>query len=344
MSRKAVLLSSVAVAVGVAAALRSRRNGGMSLHGKVVVITGGSRGLGIALARGFAEEGCHLVLCARSAEELESASQNLAQYGSRVTTIQCDVTDRAQVEHLIAAAIQQHGRIDILVNNAGIIQVGPVETMTIEDFEKAMDVIFWGTVYTTLAALPHMREKGDGRIVNITSVGAKVSIPHLMPYSCAKFAAAAFSEGLRAELQSTGIKVVTIAPGLMRTGSHLNALFNGEGEAAWFSLGASLPAVSMNADTAASKIIAATAKGTAERILSVPANFLARFHGMFPGAMADILGLVNRALPKEGRNTHPGTESAVLRQPVLYALTTLGRWAAERYLQPGMSPSTSRAK
>jgi len=73
------------------------------------------------------------------------------------------------------------------VNNAGEIQVGPIHTMTVKDFEDAMNVMFWGTVFTTLAVLPHMRQRGDGRIVNVTSVGAKVSVPHLVPYSCAKF-------------------------------------------------------------------------------------------------------------------------------------------------------------
>src|SRR5207302_4043287 len=138
-----------------------------------------------------------------------------------------------------------------------------------------------------------------GRIANITSVGAKVSVPHLIPYSCAKFAAAAFSEGMRAELQGTGVRVITIAPGLMRTGSYLNALFKGaeEDEAAWFSVSSSLPGLSMSAGRAAKQIISATVTGRAERTLSTPANVLARFHGLFPGATADILGLVNRLLP-----------------------------------------------
>jgi NAD(P)-dependent dehydrogenase (short-subunit alcohol dehydrogenase family) len=266
---------------------------------------------------------------------LESARRDLAHFPGDVLTVPCDVSDRAQVARLVEAALEAHGRIDVLVNNAGLIQVGPAHTMTVEDFETAMDTMFWGTVYTTLAALPHMRGHGQGRIVNITSVGAKVSIPHLLPYSCAKFAAAAFSEGLRAELHGTGVKVVTIAPGLMRTGSYLNAIFKGaeEGEAAWFSLGASLPGISMSAKRAARQIIAATASGRAERILSLPANFIARFHGMFPGLTSEILGLVNRVLPHGSERTERGDESAVLQKPVIRALTVLGRRAAER-LQP----------
>ena len=180
--------------------------------------------------------------------------------------------------------------------------------------------------------------------MNITSVGAKVSVPHLVPYSCAKFAAAAFSEGLRSELRGTGVKVVTIAPGLMRTGSYLNALFKGaaEAEAAWFSLSASLPGISMSAERAAEQIIAATRRGSAERILSAPANVIARFHGLFPGATADMLGLVNKMLPRGGDQVEFGTESRILQRPWFRALLTLGNQAAQRFLQPATRPAVSR--
>ncbi len=181
-----------------------------------------------------------------------------------------------------------------------------------------------------------MKKLGRGRIVNITSIGGKVSTPHLIPYSCAKFAAVAFSEGMRAELHRTGIKVVTIAPGLMRTGSYVNAVFKGdaEGEAAWFSASASLPGISMSAERAADQIVAATKSGRAERILSTQAKLMARFHGLFPGATADILGIVNRLLPRGGDRVTRGAESPVLRKWWLRVLTTLGRQATERLLQP----------
>ena len=142
---------------------------------------------------------------------------------------------------------------------------------------------------------------------------------------------------MRAELHGTAVKVVRIAPGLMRTGSHINAVFKGdeEAEAAWFGLGASLPGISMNSDRAAARIVSATERGTSEKILSVPANLLSRFHGLFPGVATEILGLVSQLLPRGGTKTQRGNGAAVLRKPSLYALTTLGRWAAERYLQPG---------
>ena len=335
MTRTGWLIGSAAVAAAVAATA-ARRNAGMDLRNKVVLITGGSRGLGLAMARRFAKRGARLALCARSEEELENARTDLARRGAEVIVLPCDVRERRQVEETIQAVIAHYGQIDVLVNNAGIIHVGPIDTMTIEDFESAMDVMFWGPVYTTLAALPHMRTLPEARIVNITSVGAKVSVPHLVPYSCAKFAAAAFSEGMRAELQQTGIKVVTIAPGLMRTGSYLNALFKGaeEGEAAWFSVSASVPGLSIDADRAARQIVTATRLGAAEKILSAPANLIARFHGLFPGATADLMGLINRVLPQGKHQTEFGMESPILQKPWLRTLTTLGRKAAEEFLQP----------
>jgi short-subunit dehydrogenase len=164
-----------------------------------------------------------------------------------------------------------------------------------------------------------------------------VSVPHLVPYSCAKFTAVAFSEGLRAELNNTGVKVVTIAPGLMRTGSFVNAFFKGaeRGEAAWFSASASLPGISMSAKRTATQIIRAIETGRAELILSTPANLLARFHGLFPELSISVLGLVNRLLPHGSQQQRElGRDSVIMKRPWMRALTILGRRAAEEYLQP----------
>lgn len=339
--KQKVLLAVASVGAGFAAREFIRRRAETSLEGKVVVITGGSRGLGLSLARAFAAEGSRLVLCARDEAELDRAREDIESRGSPAFTVRCDVTNRGDVKHLIDAAIEHYGRIDVLVNNAGVIQVGPVENMTLQDFEQAMNVMFWGVVYPTLAVLPHLKERRSGRIVNITSIGGKVSVPHLLPYNCAKFAAVGFSEGLRAELMGHGIRVVTIAPGLMRTGSYLNALFKGdqERESAWFGLSASMPLITMSGKHAARQIVAATKRGQAEKILTAPASALARFHGLFPGATTGILGLVNRMIlpapAHNGRELKRGAETRSLRSPVLTTLTVLGRLAARRFHQQG---------
>jgi len=337
MAKAWIVPVAAGIGAGMAAGFMFARRGD-ELRGAVVLITGGSRGLGIALARAFAGEGCRVAICARDADELRAAREDLEARGAEVMALECDVGDRAQVERMVERVREHYGAVDVLVNNAGEIQVGPVESMTLEDFDHAMQVMFWGSVYPTMALLPHFRGRRSGRIVNITSIGGKVAMPHLLPYTCAKFAAVGFSEGLRAELAGSGVRVITIAPGLMRTGSHLNAQFKGahDREAAWFSLGATLPGVSMSAERAARQIVEATRRGQAEKILGTQANLAARLHGLFPGLTSELLGLVGRWVLPAGRDTGSkrGRETDALRSPVLSTMTILGRLAAKRFLQP----------
>ncbi len=324
--------------VGLGALYRSRR--AYDLQGKVVLITGGSRGLGLALAEEFAGKGARLVICAREQEELSRARAQLQQRGAEVLDVVCDVGDRESVRRMVEQVHERFGRIDVLVNNAGIIGVGPFEEQTAEDYEAALNTNFWGVVNTTLAVLPEMRQRKSGRVVNITSIGGKVSVPHLLPYSCAKFAAVAFSEGLRAEIKREGVSVTTIVPGLMRTGSYLNADFKGKhrAEFGWFSLSSTSPLMAIAAKRAARQIVKATIRGDAELIITWQAELLARFHGLFPGLTSEILALVNRTLPNaDGGATAKRkgwqSESLLTRSP----LTMLGRKAALRYNE---GPST----
>jgi short-subunit dehydrogenase len=191
------------------------------------------------------------------------------------------------------------GRIDILINNAGIIQVGPLESVGVGEFEDAMGTMFWGAVRTTLAVLPQMRARKQGRIVNVTSIGGKVAVPHLLPYDAAKFAATGFSEGLRAELAKDGISVTTIVPGLMRTGSHRFAMFRGDraNERRWFSAVAQLPGLAMSPERAARQIVRAARQRRAEAVLGVPAKILRLASALFPALTARALAGANRLLP-----------------------------------------------
>jgi NAD(P)-dependent dehydrogenase (short-subunit alcohol dehydrogenase family) len=308
------------------------------IRGDVVLITGGSSGLGLALASEFGRQHCRVAICARSAGHLHSAQLLLKKQGIDALAIPCDVSDPTQVEAMIRQVEDHFGPVDILVNNAGEILVAPVENTTPADFERAMNVMFWGVLHPTLTVLPAMRARRKGRIATITSVGGKVSVPHLLPYSCAKFAAVAFCEGLRSEMSRYGIKVTTIAPGLMRTGSHVNARFKGdhEREAAWFSAAASSPLMAMNAERAAAQVVSAVRRGSAERILSTQANLLARLHGAFPGLVPDLLALVNQCLPAatgDSTTEKRGVDLARKQGRFLDLLTTLGRRAGARLNQ-----------
>jgi NAD(P)-dependent dehydrogenase (short-subunit alcohol dehydrogenase family) len=272
-----------------------------NLAGQVALVTGGSRGLGFLIARDLAREGCKIVICARDEAELRRAARDLEGRGADVLAVVCDVSARDEVDRLIARAGERFGGVDLLVNNAGIIQVGPVSSMTYEDFERAMAINFWGTVNTTMAVLPQMRAKGGGRIANVTSIGGTVAVPHLLPYDCAKFAMYGFSEGLRAELARDGIVVTTIVPGLMRTGSPVHAFFKGDQarEFAWFAAGDALPFTAMHADRAARRIVRAIKRGESDVTLSIQARLFRTFHALFPGLTADLMGLINRLLPRD---------------------------------------------
>src|ERR1041385_1041738 len=272
------------------------------LRGKTVLITGGSRGLGLVMARDFAREGARLVLCARDEAELQQAQDDLETLGAEVMTVPCDITDKQSVTQMIERVNSRFGGGDVLVNNAGISQVGPIEVMTEEDFEHAMKVHFWGPLNTILAVLPAMRAQKSGRIVNISSIGGKVSVPHLVPYSASKFALVGLSKGLRAELMKDGIKVTTVCPGLMRTGSPRNADFKGKHqlEYAWFSISDALPLLTVSAENAARQIVHACKRGQAELVISVPAKVAVLFDSLFPEAMSQMLALANRLLPQAG--------------------------------------------
>lgn len=303
----------------------------MPLRGKSVLITGGSRGLGLVLARQLAKKGAKVAICARDQEELDKAASQIHAFGGNIATYQCDVSDKAAVEVMIREASAAFGKIDILINNAGIIQVGPMELMRPEEYEEALNIILWGAINTTLAILPQMKARQSGTVVNIVSIGGKVSVPHLLPYSVSKFALAGFSEGLHAALKKDNIQVTTVYPGLMRTGSHHNIDVLGEKqkEFGWFSILGTHPLLSVNAERAAATIINAFREGKAEIIIGFPAKALIRLHVLFPEFIAAMSSLINYLLPDavgSKGDKAKGYESYSKYAPSI--LTTLGDKAA----------------
>jgi len=288
-------------AVAVYTALKKTRPD-FDFQNRVVLITGGSRGLGLVLARHLAERGARIAICARNGEELLRAKEDLKTRGAEVFQTVCDVRNQSEVNRMIEEVRNHYGQIDVLINNAGVIQVGPLEVQTQEDFETAMAIHFWGPYYTMNAVLPEMKRRGEGRIVNISSIGGKMSVPHLAPYCASKFALVGLSGAMRVELEKDNIFVTTVCPGLMRTGSHVNAVFKGQNEKefAWFSIGNSLPVSSVSAESAAEQIIEACRRGDAELIISIQAKLAAAMNNLFPELTAEISGLVNRILPEAG--------------------------------------------
>jgi NAD(P)-dependent dehydrogenase (short-subunit alcohol dehydrogenase family) len=277
---------------------------GFRFEGKSVVITGGSRGLGLVLARRLAEEGARLTLIARDEGDLRDAAADIRGRHPSVEllTVQGDVRKPDEVERAVAHTTERYGRIDVVINNAGIVQVGPLDHMKLSDYEDAMNTHFWGPLYMVLAVVPHMRTQGEGRIVNISSIGGKVAVPHMLPYSASKFALTGLSDGLRAELARDNIVVTTVCPGLMRTGSPVNALFKGRRteEYAWFAISDSLPISSIGAERAAGQILDACRRGDAELVVTVQAKLAVIARALAPELFADAISLVNRLLPESG--------------------------------------------
>lgn len=274
------------------------------IAGKVVLITGGSRGLGLVLAREFAARGARLALCARSADKLEIARQELERSGAEVLTLPADLTNQNEVKSVIEDVVRHYGKIDVLVNNAGIIQVGPVENMEIADYEEAMKINFWAPLYAIHASLPYFRKQGEGRIVNITSIGGKIAVPHLSPYNASKFAVVGLSESLNAELKQNNIHVTTVVPNLMRTGSPRNIDVKGdhEKEYAAFKIMGSSPFLSQDADTAAKNIVNAMERGENEAILSLSGKLASIVKGVAPGWVGTMMTIANSFLPKPTSN------------------------------------------
>ena len=301
-----LLTGLTAAAAEYALAARSTRRDN---EDRVVLITGGSHGLGLALAERFGRAGCRLILTARTVDELIRARSTLLERHAVlspdfVLLIPADLTDPAQAENLIDHAIAHFGRIDVLINNAGIIEVGPVEDQPLAAYRRAMTTNFFAALHATQAALPHMLRIAHERpasVVNIASIGGKFAVPHLLPYVASKFALVGFSQGLHAELRHKGVRVTTVCPGLMRTGSHVHASFVGDSdkESRWFNLAATTPVLAASVRHAANRIYSAVDDGRAEITITPQAWLAARIAGAAPATAQFLASLANEYLLPE---------------------------------------------
>lgn len=326
--KRLLVLGGIGVATVVAAKAVIRSSRWFNFRGRSVLVTGGSRGLGLVLARQLVDAGARVTICARTAADLAEAEAELRARGGEVLAVQCDIRNRDDVAELVEQAAQRFGHVEVLFNVAGTIQVGPLDAMTKDDFEDAMATNCWGPLNTTLAVLPAMRMRRWGRIVNVASIGGKQAIPHMLPYTASKFALVGLSNGLRTELLRDGIYVTTVCPTLMRTGSAPRATFKGQHrkEYAWFSIGASLPGITSSAESAARQIITACQNGDREVIVGNPLYKLQR---LAPGLVHEFMEIVGRLLPEMGgigQQAARGYESYSKVSPSI--LTRLGDAAA----------------
>lgn len=196
----------------------------MDPQGKVVVITGASSGIGAATARAFAAAGADVALAARSVEALDHLAATLP---GRPLVVPTDVSDAAQVHTLIERVIAERGQVDIVINNAGVGLAGPVATLDPLDLELVLAVDLFGPLYVIQAVVPHMRGRGHGQIINVSSVAGLQALPYLGGYAAAKAALDRLTEALRMELRGSGVAVTLVRPGTTRTGFATHRLGRG---------------------------------------------------------------------------------------------------------------------
>jgi NAD(P)-dependent dehydrogenase (short-subunit alcohol dehydrogenase family) len=332
-NKKAMTYAALAAGMygGYRLAERFRRS--FDFAGKTVLVTGGSRGLGLVMSRQIVASGARVAVCSRHGDEVTRAINELQGMGGVALGVACDVTKPREFDAFAALIEQELGPVDVLINNAGVIQVGPADELSPEDFERAMAVHFTAPLHAMRRLAPGMRRRRSGRIVNIASVGGQFSAPHLLPYCASKFALVGLSQGIRAELARDGVYVTTVCPGLMRTGSHRRALFKGRHrqEYAWFSVSASAPLLAMSAERASRQILSAAAHGRAQITLSLPAKIAATANVIAPELVADLASVAAGLLPKPGgigQRAVEGEQSTSAWSPSL--ATLLGERAAIR--------------
>ncbi len=292
-------------AAGTAARVWARQRRQLKLKGRHVLITGGSRGLGLALACELVQAGARVALLARDELQLVKARDSiLGSQGQEVDLAVCDLREPEQIKLVVALLLARWGQIDVLINNAGIIQLGPVTLTDVAEFENAMAVHFWAPLHTMREVIPSMRKQGGGRIVNISSIEGKLAFPLIAPYCASKFALIGLSDAYRTELAREHIYVTTVAPGLMRTGSPSDAQRAGERarEHRWlstaFSMGLAVPLWSMSAERAARRIVRACVRGERSLELGLATKVLIRAQALSPSVVGAMMELVNGLLPR----------------------------------------------
>lgn len=255
----------------------------------VVLVTGASQGIGRATALLFARKGYDLVLAARHPDRLQAVAQEIQNLGQSAIAIPTDVKDPQQVQALVAKALEHYSAIDVLVNNAGIYISGPVEAFSLEDWHQAIDTNLWGYIHTIHAVLPHLLTRGTGTIINVSSIGGKVPLPYLVPYTTTKFAITGLTEALHSELKPKGIHVGGIYPSIIKSDFLERAILRGndqqdaQGRLDQLNQVLSTPVVEKPEDVA--KAIWEAVRQQKEEVLVGSANLSKAAYGVFPGLM-----------------------------------------------------------
>lgn len=193
----------------------------LDLNGRTAIVTGASKGIGLAVAHGLAQAGANVVLCARNADDLARAHEQVEGVArGRVLAEQCDMQVLEQVHRLVDRTVKELGGVDVLVNNAGVGSFAPIDAMPVEDWNRIIGTNLSGVFYASQAAIPHMKQRGGGYIINIGSLAGKNPMPGGTAYNASKFGLLGMSEAMMLDVRHHGIRVTCVMPGSVAT--HFN--------------------------------------------------------------------------------------------------------------------------
>lgn len=195
---------------------------------RVAVVTGSASGIGRAVAERLAAKGCDLALADIDPEGLEQTASAVRALGRRAITHRVDVSDREQMQAFVTAVEDAYGRVDVLVNNAGVTVAATFDEHSIEDFEWVVGINLWGVVYGCKLFLPLLRQQDEAYVVNLSSMFGLIGMPRQTSYCATKFAVRGFSESLAVELAETGVRVLSVHPGGIRTNIAKSARYRGQ--------------------------------------------------------------------------------------------------------------------
>ena len=332
---KLALLAAAAMAGTYAATVVVRKSRHYDVRGRVALVTGGSRGLGLEIARQLVDAGAKVAICARDEAELRESADDLRGRGGEVFAMTADVTSDADVAALVEAVRGEFGPIDVLVNNAAVIQVGPASQMTREDYDLALETTVRGPLRTILAVAPEMRRRRSGRIVNIASIGGLMPVPHLAPYCTAKHALVGLGTSLRGDLAKDGVYLTTVCPGLVRTGSPPHALFKGDAEAEyqWFASADNVPGLTISTPDMAAAAIRGLVNGDALVVSPWHTKLQASLYGLTQGIGTELMALMGKLLPTATGKPRPAVAGSQVRTPLPGPLESYQSDAAEKFNQ-----------